>query len=84
MNKNLLDVLALIKDYKIAKENDCYVIEHREINLEVTIKLNGEVHYYVSGCYNSGYDYVEIPINELEELKVIVQYLISYEVNNNE
>lgn len=84
MSKNLLDVLVLIKDYGITKENDCYVIEHRVINLAATIKLNGEVHYYISGCYDSGCDYIEIPISELEKLKVIVQYLLSYEVTNNE
>ena len=67
MNEKLNDIVILIKNYSIQEGDDCYVISHRRKKIEAVIGVEGNVKYYISECYNNCSDYVEIPINELQE-----------------
>lgn len=74
-----LDLIAKAKLFKITKESDKnYSIEFQDTNATVAALIDkcGEAEYYVTGCYDSGSDWLEINIEELTELKEFVKFLL--------
>lgn len=74
-----LDLLSKANLFKITKRNDkAYDVEFKDANAMVAASIDedGNAEYYVTGCYNSGADWLEINMNELAELKAFVKFLI--------
>lgn len=82
-----LDLLEQSKFYTVTKRDDgCYIIEinwdekplsdrNEGESVVAEIKKNGSVSYYVEGCYNSGLDWMEINITELQQMMHFVKLL---------
>ena len=72
----LLHIIAMSKGFEITEDECFFYIEHSESNVAVCIaKNNGSMAYKVSGCYNSGTDWVNIDPRALDELREFVSYL---------
>jgi hypothetical protein len=73
-----LELLSMADDFKIHKtEQGGYIIENKEKSGLMASIESGflNVTYYVTGCYNSGVDYMPIDIKQLEELREFVRLL---------
>ena len=73
-----LELLSMADDYKIQKtEQGGYIIENKVKGGLMASVENGflDITYYVTGCYNSGVDYMPIDIEQLEELREFVRLL---------
>lgn len=64
----LIELMDLLQTYIVNKLEDGYEIEHKMESLSAFISFEGEVKYFVSGVYNSGSDWEEIDIKELNKL----------------
>ena len=71
-----LELLALGEDFIIEKKENRYSIRQKEGNLEASIDFLNAIGYYISGCYNSKYDTVEINMDALNKLKRFCEILI--------
>lgn len=79
--ENKLELLSLLDDYIIEKNNDMYVIKckkyddtYKQLEVDIHPKVN-QVSYYVTDVYNNGYDYECIDMEQLEKLQKIVELL---------
>ena len=73
-----LEFLEKSKDYSVRLDKEEYVIELHNGSLVATINTKTtKVNYYVDGVYNSGCDYAEIDIDELDKLKRFVELLLN-------
>ena len=61
--------------YSFGKVGNLYTITNEHCNLMAELDEEGEICYYVTGCYNSGCDAMEINLESLEELKHIAEKL---------
>lgn len=74
MNEKL-ELLALADMYRIVKSEEGYFIYDDDNELCAFICCN-VVEYYVSGCYNSGVDLVEINMEALMDLKRFCEMMV--------
>ena len=73
-----LEFLEKSKDYSVRLDREEYIIEPHNSSLVATINIKTtKVNYYVDGVYNSGCDYAEIDIDELDKLKRFVELLLN-------
>lgn len=68
MIKNDKLVLLIGEPFIVSKEKDYYVVESDNSDLAASISEDG-ITYYLTGCYNSGCDWLEIDTEELKNLK---------------
>lgn len=61
--------------YSFKKSGDVYNIENTNEFLGAEITADGEITYFVTGCYNSGSDWMEIPLQALSDMKQICEAL---------
>ena len=74
MNEKL-ELLSLAKNFTINKVEKSYGIESVIDNLGATIYGN-EITYYVTGCYDSGIDWLSFDENEFKKLKDFCELMI--------
>ena len=71
-----LKLLSLGKNFKVEEiAKDVYDIQHINSELAATIDSD-DIKYYLTGCYNSAFDWIEIEINDLLELKEFCELMI--------
>lgn len=82
MNKKL-ELLSLANNFSITKNEQLkeYKIECINDNLGATIDENNKITYYVTGCYDSGYDWIDFDEKEFEKLKQFCELMIEKEVS---
>lgn len=78
MRKEKLDLISLAKEFSVKRvvkkgemEEDGYEVTFVDEggNLAAFIPDDGDIQYYVTGCYNSGCDWLEIQPNEFDRLR---------------
>ena len=74
-----LELLALAKNYLITKKDDGFDIEDNSDNLGAFISKDNEIAYYVTGCYDSGLDWVSFDMENAEKLKKFCELMIKKE-----
>ncbi len=80
MNKKL-ELLSLARNFAIVKnEKSEYEIECHSCNLGAIIDKDNEITYYVTGCYDSGHDWIDFDEKEFEKLKQFCELMIEKEV----
>ena len=81
MNKKL-ELLSLANNFSITKNGQLreYKIECINNNLGATIDENNKITYYVTGCYDSGCDWIDFDEKEFEKLKQFCELMIEKEV----
>lgn len=68
--KDKLNLLSFVEKFKVEKcEDDTFRIEHKDGYVGAYINSDETIEYYITGCYNSGVDWVEIDVEALFELK---------------
>lgn len=70
-----LELLSLGKDFIVTKRDDGYEVEASS-DLAAFISNDKKITYYVTGCYNSGSDWVDFDIDELTKLKKFCELMI--------
>ena len=75
MNKKL-ELLSLAERFTIKKDNDDYNIESKMDNISAIIDKNNEITYFVTGCYDSGIDWISFDGKEFEKLKQFCELMI--------
>lgn len=78
--KSNLKFIEMSKDFEVEEvKKGIYEIwfkDAKENDITASIDANkNEISYYVSGCYNSGSDWLEIDIERLEKMKTYVKLL---------
>lgn len=71
-----LELLALSEKFSVVKKDDGFEIECVNDTLAAFISKDNEITYYVTGCYDSGSDWIEFDIKELEELKKFCELMV--------
>lgn len=71
-----LELLNLSKYFCITKKEKGYEIETTTSNLGAFISNDKNITYYVTGCYDSGCDWIDFNIDELEKLKNFCELMI--------
>lgn len=73
-----LELLALADMYRIVKSEEGYFIYDDDNELCAFVYGTNEecIEYYVSGCYNSGVDLVEINMEALIDLKRFCELMV--------
>lgn len=79
MNKKL-ELLSLANNFRITKKECKYEIESVNANLGATINQENEIMYFVTGCYDSGLDWIDFDEKEFEKLKQFCELMIEKEV----
>lgn len=78
--KEKLDLLSYARDFEVVKiSNDTYneyEVTAKNGGIKAFISEDGDIEYYVTGCYNSGDDDIWIDIEELQKLKEFCELLI--------
>ena len=76
---NKLDLIALSNNFRVTKDtkNRKYEIESINDNLAASIDDQGKVTYYVTGCYDSGSDWLSFDEKEFEKLKEFCELMIN-------
>lgn len=73
--------MEIAQRFTIIKQDDgSYDIEHQTFNSAASIDKHKNITYFVTGCYNSGNDWLEIDINSLEELKELCELIVKGEL----
>ena len=76
---NKLELLALAKDFDVTKKSEnIYEIEHINSDLGAVIG-NNEITYYLTGCYDSGSDWLGIDIKNLNKLQKFCELMVEVE-----
>ena len=78
MNEKL-ELLSLAKKFIIRKEKNEYYIEVLNSNLGAVINEKNEISYCVTGCYDSGIDWISFDLKEFEDLKNFCELMIEKE-----
>lgn len=76
---DILEILELSNRFKISKEDDTFDIEHLTYDIGANISKSGIIKYYVTGCYNSGIDWLEVDMDGLMELKKLCELVVKKE-----
>jgi hypothetical protein len=77
MNK-ALELIEYAKYFNVRKEkSETYYVEMKETDLAATIE-GEEITYYLTGCYNSGADWLDIDIEELCKLKKFCELMTQH------
>ena len=63
------------KKYTFRKSGNVYNIENVHNSIGAEIDSEGETCYFVTGCYNSGSDWVEISVDALTDMKRLCETL---------
>lgn len=77
-----LELLALSDRFKVTKteKGPCteagYEIESLDEDLGAFIDSKNKITYYVTGCYNSGLDWINFDIKQLEKLKNFCELMV--------
>lgn len=81
MNKKL-ELLSLANTFSITKNEQLkeYKIECINDNLGAIIDEKNRITYYVTGCYDSGLDWLDFDEKEFEKLKQFCELMIEKEV----
>lgn len=75
MNEKL-ELLSYADKYHINKKSqDRYEIFAKDTDIVAVINKN-EITYYITGCYDSGIDWLEINMKAIEELKEFCNLMI--------
>lgn len=74
-----LEFLKSSRDYEVNLEHNGYVVRPRNYSLVALIEPEGEVSYFVDGIYNSGSDWADIDVTELDKLRRFVELLTKEE-----
>lgn len=72
-----LQLLSYAKDFQVIEKEDGYEVLHIHEELSAFIDNENNITYYVTGVYNSGLDWVEIDVSELNKLKQFCELMIS-------
>ena len=72
--KDRLELLSIAKDFNITK-NEKGEYEIYADGLGAIIDKNNIITYYMTGCYDSGIDWLEIDMLVLEKLKTFCELL---------
>ena len=81
---NKLELLSLGNYFLVekSKEENVYTIQSKAFNLGATINnKNKKISYYVTDCYDSGIDWLEIDEKEFENLKKFCELMIKGDNN---
>ena len=71
--ENALRLMELSKNYSIRKvSNGNYEIMDKECSLACSIDKNNKVTFYVTGCYDSGIDWLDINIERLDMFREFI------------
>lgn len=74
MNKKLIKALVIGQNYKARIDGEELVVEDKENRCAAV--LDGDGHkIYVTGCYNSGVDWIELDIKKLQELEEFIKFM---------
>lgn len=71
-----LELLAYSKEFQIDKRDDGYEIQTHYEDLAAFISNDKKITYYVTGCYNSGSDWISFDIKQLEKLKKFCELMV--------
>lgn len=71
-----LELLDLGKNFCVTKRDDGFEVESTIDNIAAFISKDKTITYYVTGCYDSGSDWVSFDINELTKLKKFCELMI--------
>lgn len=71
-----LELLDLGKNFSVTKRDDGFEVESREENIAAFISNDKKITYYVTGCYDSGRDWIDFDIEELTKLKNFCELMI--------
>lgn len=75
--ENKLNLLSLAEDFSVKKSYEGYEIEMKDENLAAIInKDDKSISYFVTGCYNSGRDWLEIDKVNFESLKSFCELMV--------
>lgn len=75
MKNEKLELLSLAKSFEVKKTSDGFDVTMEGSELAACIAENGDIEYFRTGCYNSGCDWMEIPVDELQKLKNFCELL---------
>lgn len=71
--KNALRLMELSKNYFISQTPEgVYEITDNESDLACSIDKNNNVTFYVTGCYDSGIDWLDINIERLDMFREFI------------
>lgn len=75
---NKLDLLSLSNNFIVTKDpkDRKYKIESVNDNLAASIDEQGKITYYVTGCYDSGLDWLSFDKKEFEKLKEFCELMV--------
>lgn len=77
---DILKILEISQRFVITKQEDnSYDIESANTDVGASIDDKGNIQYFLTGCYNSSYNWLEIDIVALEELKQLCQLILKQE-----
>jgi len=76
---NILDIMALIKDFDVKKVDSGYEIESKQEEIVALVDNKLNVKFYVTGVYNSGSNWAEVNMEELKKLQSVCEYIIKNE-----
>lgn len=73
-----LDLLSLSNSFRVTKDskNKKYEIESVNDSLAASIDEQGIITYYITGCYDSGSDWISFDEKEFEKLKEFCELMI--------
>lgn len=77
-----LELLNLSKNFCVTKKDKTqwsdsgYEVETMNSNLGAFISDDKKITYYVTGCYDSGSDWIDFDIDELTKLKKFCELMI--------
>lgn len=71
-----LELLNLSKNFSVTKKDDGFEVESTTDNIAAFISNDKKITYYVTDCYDSGRDWIDFDINELEKLKKFCELMI--------
>lgn len=77
MNKKL-ELLSLAEQFSVRNVIDkkCYEIQSKNDSLGATIDEDNKITYYITGCYDSGLDWLSFDEKEFEKLKEFCELMV--------
>lgn len=75
---NNLELLNLGKCFLVSRNpaTKSYEIQSKDSSLAAIITEEKIITYYVTGCYNSGIDWLDIDIEKLDELRKFCELMV--------
>ncbi|MGX7328292.1 hypothetical protein [Enterococcus bulliens] len=77
---DVLKLLEISQRFIITKQDDgSYDIESNNSDVGSSIDKTGDIKYFLTGCYNSGSDWISIDVEALNELTELCELILKQE-----